>query len=44
MIKKARTWFKLFLEVKERLLDDKDVQKQEEGITQKRMNKQSEQK
>jgi hypothetical protein len=42
MIKKARTSFKLFLEVKERLLDDKDVQKQEEGITQKRMNKQSE--
>jgi hypothetical protein len=44
MIKKARTRFKLFLEVKERLLDDKGFQKQEEGITQKRMNKQSEQK
>jgi hypothetical protein len=44
MIKKARTRFKLFLEVKERFLDDKDFQKQEEGITQKRMNKQSEQK
>jgi hypothetical protein len=44
MIKKARTRFKLFLEVKERLLDDKGFQKQEEGITQKRMNTQSEQK
>jgi hypothetical protein len=44
MIKKARTRFKLFLEVKEKLLDDKDFQKQEEGITQKRMYKQSEQK
>jgi hypothetical protein len=44
VIKKARTRFKVFLEVKERLLDNKDFQKQEEGITQKRMNKQSEQK